>query len=158
MQELIGYYIPMEEYYMRESVNKVNYSVLYSIWISDQIISTQSPLFGLFRSCNSFKCISQLHQWIKFLWRLLICHHMTQVGNFGHVITVMYKWLKPPEKAATDYCSQDQEWTFKLQCIFIVFLRIDWWISCGNKNGFQLTYCMSVYFRQTTYSSQYWTS
>lgn len=23
MQELIGYYIPMEEYYMRESVNKV---------------------------------------------------------------------------------------------------------------------------------------
>lgn len=24
MQELIGYYIPMEEYYMRESVNKVN--------------------------------------------------------------------------------------------------------------------------------------
>lgn len=27
MQELIGYYIPMEEYYMRESVNKVSYSV-----------------------------------------------------------------------------------------------------------------------------------
>lgn len=25
MQELIGYYIPMEEYYMRESVNKVYY-------------------------------------------------------------------------------------------------------------------------------------
>lgn len=25
MQELIGYYIPMEEYYMRESVNKVSY-------------------------------------------------------------------------------------------------------------------------------------
>lgn len=24
MQELIGYYIPMEEYYMRESVNKVS--------------------------------------------------------------------------------------------------------------------------------------
>lgn len=31
MQELIGYYIPMEEYYMRESVNKVYYCVLYSI-------------------------------------------------------------------------------------------------------------------------------
>lgn len=28
MQELIGYYIPMEEYYMRESVNKVLYVVL----------------------------------------------------------------------------------------------------------------------------------
>lgn len=27
MQELIGYYIPMEEYYMRESVNKVEYTV-----------------------------------------------------------------------------------------------------------------------------------
>lgn len=27
MQELIGYYIPMEEYYMRESVNKVHFSV-----------------------------------------------------------------------------------------------------------------------------------
>lgn len=25
MQELIGYYIPMEEYYMRESVNKVHF-------------------------------------------------------------------------------------------------------------------------------------
>lgn len=32
MQELIGYYIPMEEYYMRESVNKVPfgmYCILY---------------------------------------------------------------------------------------------------------------------------------
>lgn len=28
MQELIGYYIPMEEYYMRESVNKVLHVVL----------------------------------------------------------------------------------------------------------------------------------
>lgn len=27
MQELIGYYIPMEEYYMRESVNKVHFGV-----------------------------------------------------------------------------------------------------------------------------------
>lgn len=27
MQELIGYYIPMEEYYMRESVNKVQFGV-----------------------------------------------------------------------------------------------------------------------------------
>lgn len=27
MQELIGYYIPMEEYYMRESVNKVQSGV-----------------------------------------------------------------------------------------------------------------------------------
>jgi len=26
MQELIGYYIPMEEYYMRESVNKVSFT------------------------------------------------------------------------------------------------------------------------------------
>lgn len=28
MQELIGYYIPMEEYYMRESVNKVCFFIL----------------------------------------------------------------------------------------------------------------------------------
>lgn len=27
MQELIGYYIPMEEYYMRESVNKVQHTL-----------------------------------------------------------------------------------------------------------------------------------
>ena len=31
MQELIGYYIPMEEYYMRESVHKVKYSFSRSI-------------------------------------------------------------------------------------------------------------------------------
>lgn len=31
MQELIGFYIPMEEYYMRESVNKVDFS-LYCIY------------------------------------------------------------------------------------------------------------------------------
>lgn len=28
MQELIGYFIPMEEYYMRESVNKVQHNTL----------------------------------------------------------------------------------------------------------------------------------
>lgn len=33
MQELIGYYIPMEEYYMRESVNKVH-SCLYCRTVS----------------------------------------------------------------------------------------------------------------------------
>lgn len=32
MQELIGYYIPMEEYYMRESVNKVHATILWIIF------------------------------------------------------------------------------------------------------------------------------
>lgn len=32
MQELIGYYVPMEEYFMRESVNKVNYSILLHLY------------------------------------------------------------------------------------------------------------------------------
>ncbi len=39
MQELIGYYIPMEEYYMRESVNKVDYSVLCNICIVQYLYS-----------------------------------------------------------------------------------------------------------------------
>ena len=44
MQELIGYYIPMEEYYMRESVNKVFYWVLYSIC---------SALYSLYLVCQN---------------------------------------------------------------------------------------------------------
>lgn len=34
MQELIGYYIPMEEYYMRESVNKVKNLLFYYFYNS----------------------------------------------------------------------------------------------------------------------------
>lgn len=41
MQELIGYYIPMEEYYMRESVNKVSF---HSVFIFVQLNRTHTHL------------------------------------------------------------------------------------------------------------------
>lgn len=61
MQELIGYYIPMEEYYMRESVNKVNYTYFYSTITHIWYTSTINELLKGTIYSEIFRYLSQKH-------------------------------------------------------------------------------------------------
>ena len=64
MQELIGYYIPMEEYYMRESVNKVHHSLLDHT----RIVSLRRTMETLKRT--GFKVVTIKHEsgfWCVFI-------------------------------------------------------------------------------------------
>ena len=74
MQELIGYYIPMEEYYMRESVNKVSYSVfssifIYSFWEFYQLwVSELGPTSAYMGKVvwKSFCCLQREIHWLEW--------------------------------------------------------------------------------------------
>jgi len=54
MQELIGYYIPMEEYYMRESVNKVRH--IYTQLFHAVVCECTGALSYLNKKLMSGKC------------------------------------------------------------------------------------------------------
>lgn len=78
MQELIGYYIPMEEYYMRESVNKVHfgiYCILYPrIFLIFHYFSPSNKFRNQMYTCplNENNCQLLKNKFSSFLWQSML--------------------------------------------------------------------------------------
>lgn len=125
MQELIGYYIPMEEYYMRESVNKVHF-----VW---SILYLYCMMFAFFKEwekcsilCLSLSNRSTFHQSVK----------LKIMGNFvRHFIPLMSIkecWIRRScTKATASFFSVEQDrFCIKLNVLTVKIISAFFWLGC----------------------------